>query len=172
MITAFALSVLPLLLIMAALKDAATMTIPNWISVAATIAFFAVSPFLLSPAQVGMHALVGFGALAVGFTMFTLNWIGGGDAKMLAAGALWLGLGALPEFLLMTALAGGGLSLGLLLARRWALYLPFAAPLVRGHGPVSRLLTPKGDIPYGLAICAGGLAAFPHSAIFLAALGL
>ncbi len=172
MLTLLVLSALPLLLILAAMKDAATMTIPNWISLCAVAAFFLVSPFFLAPAEVGQNLLVGFGALAVGFAMFSFNWIGGGDAKLLAAGALWLGLGALPDFLLWTALAGGGVSLGLLGARHAALYVPFVAPLASGHGPVARLLAPKGDIPYGLAICAGGLAAFPQSAIFLAVIGL
>lgn len=172
MITAFALVALPLLLIVAAMKDATTMTIPNWISAAMAVSFFAVAPFLIAPSEIGMHALVGFGALFVAFVMFSLNWIGGGDAKMFAGAALWMGLGASAEFLAYTALAGGGLSLALLLARRAALYLPIAAPLVSGQGAVSRLLAPKGDVPYGVAICAGGLAAFPTSAIFLAIIGV
>ena len=32
----------------------------------------------------------------------------------------------------------------------------------------ARLLEPKGDIPYGIAICAGALMAFPSSALLAA----
>ncbi len=171
MFTLIILSTLPLLLILAAMKDAATMTIPNWISLTLAASFLAIAPFVMTPADMGMNVLVGFGALVVGFAMFAMNWIGGGDAKLLAAGALWIGWAALPDFLLWTALAGGGLSLGLIVARRAAFYVPFFSPFASGEGALARLLMPKGDIPYGLAICAGGLAAFPSSAIFLAVAG-
>jgi prepilin peptidase CpaA len=170
-IAVLVLSALPLLLIVAAMKDATSMTIPNWIPLAAGAAFLVLAPFELAPSDIGMHLLVAMGALVAGFAMFALHWVGGGDAKLLAAAALWLGLSATPEFLLWTGLAGGGLSLGLLAARRAALYLPFAAPYASGDGALARLLAPKGDIPYGLAIAAGGLAAFPSSALFLAAVG-
>jgi prepilin peptidase CpaA len=162
------LSVLPLLLIVAAIKDATTMTIPNWISLTMAAVFLATAPFVLEPAMIGTHALVAAGALAAGFAMFSLNWVGGGDAKLLAATALWMGLPALPDFLIWTGLFGGGLSLGLIGARQVASYLPFAP----AQGALGRLLEPKGDIPYGLAIAAGGLAAFPQSAVFLAFVGL
>lgn len=157
----------PMLLIAAAFKDATTMTIPNPISLALAAAFVVAAPFCLAPAAIGVHLGVAFGVLVIGFVMFALNWVGGGDAKLLAAAALWMGWSALPEFLMWTALAGGGLSLTLLLARKAALYAPFAT----GEGALARLLEPKGDIPYGLAIAAGGLAAFPASGVFVGALG-
>lgn len=172
MLSLLLLSALPLLLIAAAVKDATTMTIPNWIPLALVGAFLALAPLELPLAQVGGHLLVGLIALMAGFAMFSFNWVGGGDAKLLAAAAVWLGWSAMPEFLLWTGLAGGGLSLGLLAARRAALYLPFVMPFANGEGALARLLSPKGDIPYGLALAAGGLAAFPSSAVFLAAASL
>jgi prepilin peptidase CpaA len=36
---------------------------------------------------------------------------------------------------------------------------------------LERLLAPAGDIPYGIAIAAGALAAFPHSALLQAVRG-
>jgi prepilin peptidase CpaA len=161
------LSVLPLLLIVAAIKDAATMTIPNWISLALAGAFLLVAPFALSPEQIAACLAVGLAALLAGFIMFALNWIGGGDAKLLAVTALWVGWAGLPELLIWTALAGGALSLGLLGARQAAPYVPG----LPSEGALARLLEPKGDIPYGLAIAVGGLAAFPQSAIFFATVG-
>jgi prepilin peptidase CpaA len=154
-----------LLLIVAAVKDALTMKIPNWISLALVGAFAVIAPFLLPPAVLGMNLLIGLGALVVGFAFFALKWLGGGDAKLLAASSLWVGWSGLPEFLIWTALAGGALALALMTARKAAFFLP----VVIGEGALGRLLAPEGDMPYGVAIAVGGLAAFPSSAVFLAA---
>ena len=56
---------------------------------------------------IGAHLLIGFGALAVGIGMFALRWIGGGDAKLFAAAALWLGAPAALSYVVMTGMAGG-----------------------------------------------------------------
>jgi prepilin peptidase CpaA len=91
--------------------------------------------------------------------MFAVGWIGGGDAKLFAAAGLWMGLTALLPFLMVTALAGGGLAVSLL-----ALRSVWLRPLmVRGPRWVSRLATPGENVPYGIAIAAGALAAFPES---------
>ena len=147
----------PALAIIAALRDATTMTIPNWISIALVVLFPAAALAAGLPLPtIGLAAAVGFAALLAGMAMFALRWIGGGDAKLMAACALWLGLAATPIFLLFTALAGGALAVGLLGARKFGYAI---------HGPawVERLLKPDGDVPYGLAICAGAHFAFPDS---------
>ena len=74
----------------------------------------------------GWAAATGLGALVAGMAMFALGWIGGGDAKLFTACALWLGLTSTPVFLLITALAGGLLAVGLLGARKYAFAI---------HGP-------------------------------------
>jgi prepilin peptidase CpaA len=160
-ITIIVLSAFPALLIVAALRDATSMTIPNWISIALAAAF---APAALAAGLGVAEALaclgVGIAALAIGVALFALRWIGGGDAKLLAAAALWLGLPGIASFLLWTALAGGALALVLLSARRFAALsgLPAAPPAW-----LARLLKPEGDIPYGIAIAAGALAAFTQS---------
>ena len=87
------LSVLPILVITAGLTDLTTMTIPNWISLALVAGFvpaaFAVG---LGPGQVALHFGVGVAALFLGVALFALNLLGGGDAKLIAAASLWLGL--------------------------------------------------------------------------------
>ena len=156
--TALALG-FPALAIVAALRDAATMTIPNWISAALVLAFFPAALVVgLPAAAIGIAAALGFGALLAGMAMFALNWIGGGDAKLFAASALWLGLPGLAPFLAFTAMAGGLLAVSLLGARKAAPALPF-----RGPAWLDRLLRDGGDVPYGVAIAAGALAAFPES---------
>jgi prepilin peptidase CpaA len=156
------LAVMPALVIVAGLKDLTSMTIPNWISGAMILAYFPAAfavglPWLVVAASVG----VGLVALVVGAGMFALRWIGGGDAKLIAASCLWLGLEGSGRFLLWTGLLGGVFCLALLFARSWSrAYLPATAP-----GWVLHLMQPRGDIPYGVAIAAGALMAYPSSAV-------
>jgi prepilin peptidase CpaA len=159
--TALSLSVFPGMMIAAALSDLSTMTIPNRISAVLVLAFFPTALLVgLPPMQAAAHVGVGFAALLIGAGMFALRWIGGGDAKVFAAAGLWLGLDGAPSFLMWTAVAGGLFAVALLSARDWA--QPYA---VRAPQWVGRLLTPDGDIPYGVAIAAGALAAFPESVL-------
>jgi prepilin peptidase CpaA len=97
--------------------------------------------------------------LMAGILLFALRWIGGGDAKLLAACTIWLGPSALLMFLLTTALLGGGLALGLL-AMRNPLLIPLAQRLPAW---TKRLLTPGADVPYGVAIAAAALITFEQS---------
>ncbi len=109
----------------------------------------------------GLHVAVGAAGLVIGMGMFAMGWIGGGDAKLFAAAALWLGWPAATTFLMATTLAGGGLAVLLLMLR---------TQLVRAHTPtlggwVDRLTTPGAPAPYGVAIACGALAAFPASGL-------
>src|SRR5690349_11882575 len=106
-----AVSPFPVLVIAAALKDLTSFTIPNWIPLLLIGAFpiAAVGLGLGWPAA-GLHLAIGVAALVAGMAMFAARWIGGGDAKLFAAAALWLGWPAALSYLFMTALAGGGLA--------------------------------------------------------------
>ena len=100
--------VLPALLVVAALRDLISFTIPNWISLSLVAAFPVVALVAGLPlTDIGVHALVGAAALVVGVGLFALGWVGGGDAKLLGAAALWLGWPGVGPFLVATALAGG-----------------------------------------------------------------
>ena len=156
-----ALSLMPALTVVGGLHDLATMKIPNWISLALVALFFPVA-FLagLAPLAVAAHVGVGLLALFVGMGMFALRWIGGGDAKLMAASCLWLGWASSAAFLLWTAIAGGAFCLLLMAART---HLQFAIPFAPGWA--TRLMEPKGDVPYGVAIAIGALLAFPSADI-------
>ena len=94
------LAVFPALVIVAAVHDLTTFTIPNWISLALVALFLPAALIAgLSLGQLGMAAAVGFVLLCVGIGMFAMGWIGGGDAKLLAAAGLWLGWPAALHFL-------------------------------------------------------------------------
>lgn len=158
----------PLLVLAAALKDLTSYTIPNWVSLGLLAAWVpAAGAALGADAPVGelLTCLgVGVGALVVGMGMFAFRLIGGGDAKLMAAAALWVGAPGLAPFLLWTTLAGGALTLMLIAVRR------HGHAFVGETGPdaehwLGRLMDRQGDVPYGVAICVGALAAFPHGAI-------
>ncbi len=102
--------------------------------------------------------------LAVGLLAWRSGIVGGGDVKLAAALAALVGLSDLPEFLLVTALAGGLLAAAMLLAVRLAPLLAGLAarllPLpVAGRLAGFLLPDPAGrpaSVPYGLALAAGG----------------
>lgn len=163
------LLVFPALVVVAALRDVTSYTIPNWISLALIGAFVPTMLVLGLPlGAIGQHAGVGAAALVAGMAMFALGWIGGGDAKVFAAAGLWLGLPAVVPFVVVTAVAGGALAVFLLFARTTALN-----PLMTsGPAWLGRLATRGENVPYGVAIAAGALFAFPQSALVQAANGL
>ena len=159
LISTLLLLAFPAGLIAAAITDATSYIIPNRLCAALALAF---APAALAAGlplnSFAVCAGLGVAALAVGIGLFALRLLGGGDAKLMAACVLWLGPAAMPPFLMWTAVAGGGLALLLLFARR----LP--APVTAVGPPwVGRLLQPGGDVPYGVAIAVGALVAFPLS---------
>jgi prepilin peptidase CpaA len=156
------LAAFPLLVITAALTDATSFTIPNRISVLLFVLFFPTALALGQPlGAVGSDAAVFAVALLAGMGMFAAGWIGGGDAKLLAAAALWLGLDAMPVFLVVTALAGGGLAV-LLMNVRSSWVQPY---LASAPAWLARLATPGADVPYGVAIAVGAMVAYPQCAL-------
>ncbi len=159
------LLVFPVLVIVGALRDLTSFTIPNWVSGLLILAFFPAALLVgIAPMAIGAHLLIGLGALAAGMGMFALRWIGGGDAKLFAAAALWLGAPAALSYVVMTGLAGGALAMALISLR---------SPLLRPYvlsGPAwfGRLADPNEAVPYGVAIAAGALATFATSPLMQA----
>ena len=156
------LTIFPGCMLIAAFTDLATMTIPNRLSIA-LVAGFAILVVLtgMPLSEVAIHFAIGFGVLVVGFILFALNLLGGGDAKFVAATSLWMGVSGLFPFFVTFALVGGLFGIMILSFRR----LPIPAYLVR-YDWITRLHEPKGDIPYGVALSIGGLIVFPDTVIF------
>jgi len=165
---AILVAVFPALVITAALRDVTSYTIPNWISLALLAAFGPAALAMgLAPAALGLHLGVGVAGLIAGMAMFALGWIGGGDAKLFAVAALWLGWPAAATYAAMTGLAGGAVALSLL-ALRSGYLRPY---VVTGPAWFSRLAEPGENVPYGVAIAAGALLAFPASPFMAAFAG-
>ncbi|MEP0323651.1 A24 family peptidase [Bauldia litoralis] len=142
-----------------AAADLLTMTISNRISLALVAIFLLLAPLTGMDWQTfGMHWAAGGAVLAVSFTFFAFGWIGGGDAKLSAAIALWLGWGNTLEFVSLAAVFGGLLTL-VILSFRGAV-LP--AAVVRQPW-IARLHDEKAGVPYGVALAAAALAIYPHT---------
>jgi len=139
------------LLVAAALWDAVTLTIPNYL-VLAVLALYAVSltvNFDLS--DILFDILAAAIVFAVCFILFALGWLGGGDAKLAPGAALWAGYDGLMEFVIAMTLAGGFLAIVLLVLR---------AGLRTAGASQERLpevLKWAGPIPYGIAISVGAI---------------
>ncbi|ASS54904.1 A24 family peptidase [Rhizobium leguminosarum] len=166
MIAAAVFVILPLCLAMAAFSDLFTMTIPNRVSLILIASFLILAPLTgLSLEMIGMHLAGAAIVFSACFALFTFNVMGGGDAKLLSATALWFGLNESLLFLMTDVAAIGGLiTLLILLVRTQSnTILAIGLPV-----PNSVLLAKK--IPYGIAIAIGGFMAFPSSPLFIAAL--
>jgi prepilin peptidase CpaA len=167
MFDALTLVAFPALMAYAAFSDLFTMTISNWISVLLVLAFIVTAAVLGVPAStIGLHLACGLGVLAFTFGLFAVGWIGGGDAKLAATIAVWMGFDHLAEFGMGSALLGGVLTLTILQFRRWP--MPGWA---QARAWVMRLHDKQNGVPYGIALAAAGLIIYPETRIFLSALG-
>jgi len=131
----------PALMAFAAASDLFTMTISNRVSLALAAGFLVLA--MLS--GMGLHDMlshVGAGAavLAVAFVCFAMGWVGGGDAKVAAAAALWFGTLLLLQF------------------RQWPLPYAFA-----GQAWLLKLHAKESGIPYGIALAIGALMIYPET---------
>jgi prepilin peptidase CpaA len=151
--------IFPALMAFAASSDLFTMTISNRVTVALVLGFLAMALMTGLPPQAMLeHGGAALLVLVVSFLLFARGWIGGGDAKLAAATALWFGWSHLFDYVLYASLLGGVLTLGLLQFRKFALPAPLAA-----MNWVERLHRPEGGVPYGIALAAAALLIYPYT---------
>ena len=145
----------------AGISDVLSYRIPNWIPVTIVAAFF---PAAMGAgwdiAAMAIQFGAGVAVLIAGVALFALGVIGGGDAKLLAAGAVWVGWGELAAFMLLVALGGGVLGLALIAFRRAS--LPAA---IEARAWARRLHAASGPAPYGVAIGMAALVLLPDLAL-------
>lgn len=146
-------------MVYAALTDLTTMTIRNGLVLLLIVAYAVLAPFAgLSLSQIGLSVGVAAGILLLGIVCFARGWIGGGDAKLAAATALWLGADYAPAYLINVALFGGVLTLLILQLR--AVLLPI---WLMKQPWIARLHAKETGVPYGVAMAAAALAVFPQT---------
>jgi prepilin peptidase CpaA len=162
-----AMLVFPLLMAYAASSDLLTMRISNRVVLLLVGGFFILALLAgFSLETIGLHVAAAAIVLAISFAFFSFGWIGGGDAKLIAATTLWLGFGTMLPYLVYASLLGGALTLSLLAVRRWPLPLPLKQVVW-----IDRLHDAKTGVPYGIALAAAGLLVYPSSVMFERLLG-
>jgi prepilin peptidase CpaA len=156
---AIRLVLFPALMAFAASSDLLTMTISNRVSLILVGGFVALALATgMSATDILYHVAAGCIVLVVAFGFFTRGWIGGGDAKLAAASALWLGFDHLLPYLLYASLFGGALTL--LLVQFRMLPLP---PILAKQLWLQRLHQKDGGVPYGIALAAAALCVYPDT---------
>jgi prepilin peptidase CpaA len=161
LVDALRLILFPALMAFAASSDLFTMTISNRITLVLIAGFFVLALWSgMSPHDMLWHVSAGAAVLAVGFAFFARGWIGGGDAKLAAAIALWLGFDHLMAYLLYASIFGGLLTLAIIGFR----LMPLPKTLVEKHW-AKRLHQADGGVPYGIALAAAALLIYPDTAL-------
>ncbi|MBX9825292.1 MAG: prepilin peptidase [Xanthobacteraceae bacterium] len=149
----------PALMAFAASSDLFTMTISNRVTLILVVGFFALAMFSgMNLNAVLWHTVAALTVLACTFTFFAQGWIGGGDAKLAAATALWLGFDHLLPYLIYASIFGGILTLALLRFRQ----MPLPGPLAEQDWVV-RLHKSDSGVPYGIALAAAALLIYPDT---------
>ncbi|MEI7804160.1 MAG: prepilin peptidase [Hyphomicrobiales bacterium] len=157
---AIRLLLFPTLMAFAASSDLLTMTISNRVSLALVGSFFVLAFVTgMSLTDIGYHLAAASVVLLVTFGFFARGWIGGGDAKLAAATALWFGFDHLLDYLIYASLFGGALTLLLIQFRLW----PLPGILAKQEW-LQRLHEKNGGVPYGIALAAAALAIYPETA--------
>ena len=167
MLEALIFVVFPFCMLFAAISDMLSMTIANRVPVLLVAVFALVAPLTgMEWATFGWHFAAGGLVLAVTFGLFALGGMGGGDAKLLAATAIWMGLNIhLVEYLVVSTFIGGLLTLAILVYRK----SPLAA--FTSHNPFLRHFADEATgVPYGIALGIGGLLTYPESPLMVWAL--
>ncbi len=133
-------AILAAMLIVAAVGDLRTRTIPNWLNGA--IALGSIPFWFLSGISFWPEAAIQIAVAAAVFGLFAIAFhfgaMGGGDVKMVAAISLWLPAGAVLKLLVIMSLAGGVLTILMMIRQR----------LAKSGNQL--------EIPYGVAIAFGG----------------
>lgn len=145
-------------MIYAAISDLLIMKISNIACLFLAASFLIFAPLYGLPLQdVLFHILAGFSALIICFGLFSLNAMGGGDAKLISATVLWTGFSTgLVDYLLISAILGGVLTLAILVLRK-----SINRARIQHIGFLYRLTDPAKGIPYGIALGFAGLYIYP-----------
>ncbi|MBO9628719.1 MAG: prepilin peptidase [Shinella sp.] len=159
--------IFPFCLAVAAFSDLFTMTIPNRVSAILLGAFLLAAPLAgLGLNEIAIHLGAGLLVFSIGFVLFALNVMGGGDVKLLSASAVWFGINpSLLEYIILVSFFGGLLTIAIMMLRGKSTQI-YAAGL-----PVPTHILSGNKVPYGIAIGAAAFAAYPSSPLMLAALG-
>lgn len=153
----------PLMMAYAASSDLLTMKIPNKLTLALALTYFAMAAATRQPFDVIMvNVMCGLVMLSLTFAMFCAGWMGGGDAKLAAATALWMGFPLCLEYALAASFLGGVLTLALIFARNRML-----PAFMMKQKWIAHLHDKNTGIPYGIALASAGLLLYPQTSVWI-----
>jgi len=160
--------VFPFCMLFAAISDTLSMTIANRVPMILLGTFAIVAPLTgMDWSVYGMHFAAGALVLVATFALFALGSMGGGDAKLMAATAVWMGFSPLLlKYLLFSAVMGGFLTLFILSYRRSSIAVFTSHNLFLRNFADGKL-----GVPYGIALGIGGLLTYPESPLMVWAIG-
>jgi prepilin peptidase CpaA len=151
---------LGVLLVIGSAWDIAKRKVPNLVTGA--VAVLGLAAQLVD--RGGWSAASGLAAAVVSLALLWRPWVsgglGGGDVKMAAAVAIWVGLGGMIRYALAVAAVGGGVSLVMYLlsgksTRREIKANVTLAALQQRLPPVEVRAPGRPRVPYGIVIAAG-----------------
>lgn len=147
----------PAAMIYAGIMDVMTLKIRNGLVAAIAVGYFVLAPLVgFTAEEIAWSVALAAGVLVVTFSFFALGWIGGGDAKLAAASALWFGPEHAFTYFMVTALIGGVLSVVVLWMRVSTLPASF-----HGYEWIMRIRESARGIPYGAAMAPAALIVLP-----------
>ncbi len=150
-----------LLFFTAAVWDVWKRIIPNVLPAGLIVLFICAGLLSSSPVDWLSHLASGVLVLFVGAVLFGFGWLGGGDVKLWAAGALWAGLELVPLQVGFVAIFGGVLALLMMFMRSEFMrsQLPYYVMLLPApiRPSLPQVFMRGESIPYGVAIAAGAI---------------
>ncbi|GHC67135.1 A24 family peptidase [Limoniibacter endophyticus] len=158
MVQAAIFVIFPFCMMFAALSDLLSMTIANRISITLIIAFAILAPLTgMDWYAFGWHFAAFAMVLGVTFALFALGGMGGGDAKLLASTALWIGFDAnLVVYLLYAAIIGGGLAILMLVLRGRSFDIVYGRNVF-----LKNIVNTEQGVPYGIALGIAAVIVYP-----------
>src|SRR5581483_4062616 len=127
-------------LVAAAAIDGWTLRVPNWLTFpfAAAGLAFSTLPGGITPAESLSGLVLG---LALLMPLYAIGGMGAGDVKLLAGMGAWVGPGLTLGAFLATALAGGAMAMGMMLAsgqflRHWVMMRELGREIIEVRDPV------------------------------------
>lgn len=162
MLEALIFVVFPFCMVFAAVSDILSMTIANRVSLVLVAAFMVIAPLTgMDWSVFGLHLAAGALVLCATFTLFAIGGMGGGDAKLMAATAVWMGFDMLlVEYLIYASFVGGVLTLATMAYRKSLL-----ADFTRHNMFLRHFADTRVGIPYGVALGFAGLMIYPKTAL-------
>lgn len=151
--------IFPLMMIFSSFSDLFSMSISNKVSLILIVSFAVFSIAIGMELNTILWHVATFAlVLSISFVFFALNIVGGGDAKLAASTALWLGWAHTGPYIVLASFIGGILTLVILKFRSQV--IPQKLNTTQW---ILRLHDKKNGIPYGIALGVAAMIIYPST---------